>query len=144
MEGKSVALAKPTTYMNNSGIAVKELMEEFGVSSGQLIVITDDFALPLGSIRVRSKGSDGGHNGLYSIIYQLGANDFPRIRCGIRKAEMPAKEKMAEFVLAQFDRGEEAEVKAMVLRAAEAAATFVTDGIEQTMNTFNTRLQNDA
>jgi len=85
----SVGLVKPLTFMNESGVAVADVAERFEVPLDQLIVVCDDFQLPLGHLRVRQKGSDGGHNGLYSIIYHLQSDLFPRIRCGIASPSMP-------------------------------------------------------
>ena len=138
--GKCFILAKPMTYMNNSGSAVRDLLEVCGASLDQLIVVADDIALPLGTIRARAKGSDGGHNGLYSIIYQLNSNEFSRLRCGIQPNVMPPKEGMADFVLSPFDRGERTEVMGMILRAADAVMEFGISGIARTMNKFNTVL----
>jgi PTH1 family peptidyl-tRNA hydrolase len=140
VSGKEVVLVKPLTYMNNSGIAVSELLEKYSAGLHELMLVADDFALPLGTIRVRTKGSDGGHNGLSSIIYQLNTNEFARIRCGIRREIMPPKERMAEFVLSPFEREERETVDAMIAKAADAVVEFTTTGIAKTMNKFNTRL----
>jgi len=137
--GKELILAKPLTYMNNSGTAVAELLERYGASLHQLTVIADDLALPLGTIRVRAKGSDGGHNGLRSVIYQLHSSEFARIRCGIRQGKMPPKDQMTEFVLSSFEREEQAVVDAMTALAADAVVAFATRGIAQAMSTFNRR-----
>lgn len=136
--GGKLLLIKPMTYMNNSGQAVKELMENSGTHLSEVLVVYDDLALPLGTLRARSKGSDGGHNGVYSIIYHLNSNEFPRIRCGIRTETMPPKEAMAGFVLSPFDKGEMPLAAEMIQRAADAVAEFVTSGIARTMNRFNT------
>ena len=133
-----VVLIKPLTMMNNSGLAVVEILEETRTPLQQLVVIVDDFALPLGTIRVRPKGSDGGHNGLYSIIYYLQSDAFARIRCGIRQEVMPRKSEMAAFVLSSFERHERTTVQEMVGRAADAALEIVQLGISRAMNTFNT------
>ncbi len=137
---KALILVKPLTYMNNSGTAVAELLTMYGTSLSGLIVVADDLALPLGTTRVRKTGSDGGHNGLGSIIYQLNSNEFVRIRCGIRREAMPAKGGTIEFVLSPFDREERVAAKKMIGRAADAVVEFATSGIELTMNKFNTRL----
>jgi PTH1 family peptidyl-tRNA hydrolase len=116
------------------------LLEKYRAGLRELMLVADDFALPLGTIRVRTKGSDGGHNGLSSIIYQLNTNEFARIRCGIRREIMPPKERMAEFVLSPFEREERETVDAMIAKAADAVVEFTTTGIVKTMNKFNTRL----
>jgi len=100
-------------------------------------VIADDVALPLGSIRVRATGSDGGHNGLYSIIYQLNSNAFPRLRCGIRRDVMPSKNEMSSFVLSPFEKDELDTVTGMVSRATDAVVEFCVSGIARAMNRFN-------
>ena len=138
--GRHIVLAKPLTYMNNSGTAVVDMMEKFGSSLHEVMVIADDLALPLGTIRVRAKGSSGGHNGLVSIIYQLNTDEFARVRCGIRQEAMPPKERMAEFVLSPFEPGEKSIVNEMVGRAADAVLEFAACGISQAMNKFNRRL----
>ncbi len=137
--GRTLILAKPMTYMNNSGSAVAELLEKFGASLQELIIVADDVALPLGAIRVRAKGSDGGHNGLWSIIYQLNSDEFARVRCGVRQESMPPKDRMAEFVLSPFALGEATTVGEMIGRAADAVFEFAASGIHRTMNRFNTR-----
>ncbi len=138
VSGREIQLVKPLTYMNNSGIAVVDVLELAGGSPGNLLVISDDFALPLGTLRLRTSGSDGGHNGLYSVIYHLGTEDFPRLRCGIGKELMPLKSERADFVLSPFDEDERAAATAMVSRAADAVIECVTSGIDRAMNIVNT------
>ncbi len=139
MSGKSAVFVKPLTYMNNSGEAVRDVLERFLVPISNLIVVVDDFAFELGMIRVRSKGSDGGHNGLRSIIYELNTDEFARIRCGIKKPTMPGKSEMADFVLSPFDDDEREAVTEMVGTAAEAVKEFVRSGIGRTMTKFNAK-----
>lgn len=133
-----VMLVKPLTFMNNSGEATRRALEQYSIPLSHLLVVVDDFWLTLGTIRVRARGSDGGHNGLRSIIEHLGTEEFARIRCGIRKEQMPPKEEMAEFVLSPFDPEERATVETMIRTAADAVEEFVRSGIERTMNIFNT------
>lgn len=123
--------------MNNSGSAIGDVLLDYGSSPDRLAVIFDDLALPLGTIRIRPKGSDGGHNGLRSIIYHLSMDAFPRIRCGIKQEVMPPKSRMVDFVLSPFDEGEKEAANEMVDRAADAAIEFATSGIALTMNKFN-------
>lgn len=137
--GIDFVLAKPMTYMNNSGIAVVELLNHYNTSQNELLVVNDDFALPLGTTRIRVKGSDGGHNGLYSIIYHLNSNEFARARCGIGKETVPARDEMAEFVLSPFEVEEQSTAREMIQRAADIAMAFAELGPERTMNRFNTR-----
>ncbi len=133
-----VLLVKPLTFMNNSGAAVARVMQRYSVPLTHLLVVLDDFWLDLGTLRVRAKGSDGGHNGLRSIIEHLGTEEFARIRCGIRKEPMPPKDEMAAFVLSPFDQGEKQQVEEMIDTAADAVEEFARSGIERTMNIFNT------
>jgi PTH1 family peptidyl-tRNA hydrolase len=135
---QKLALIKPLTYMNNSGIAVREIMDWYKVPISDLMVVTDDFHLPLGTLRIRLKGSDGGHNGLYSIISHLESNEFPRMRCGVESASMPKnKKEMADFVLSPFVKKELDTVHDMIHRAETAAIVAATDGVETAMNRFN-------
>jgi len=138
VEGVAVGIVKPLTYMNNSGFAVRELTERLQVPREKLLVICDDFQIPLGSLRLRPQGTDGGHNGIASIIQELGSDTFPRLRCGIGSERMPAdKSEMKEFVLEEFDPAEEKVVREMVVRACEATVWFVARGIDDAMNRFN-------
>jgi peptidyl-tRNA hydrolase, PTH1 family len=142
---KEFALVKPTTYMNQSGVAITEIQEEFGPTPDQLFVVCDDFQLPLGQLRIRLRGSDGGHNGLYSVIYHLQSEEFPRLRCGIGSAEMPTdKNLMAEFVLERFTNREQPIVDEMIVRSRDACLLSVSEGLEATMNKFNKRLQSEV
>ena len=134
---EQVAIVKPLTMMNNSGAAVAEVLDEFGVPLRNLVVVVDDFAIPLGTIRVRQKGSDGGHNGLASLIYQLNSNEFARIRCGIKKETMPPKSMMASFVLSAFEKEEIPVVEEMINRASDAALEIVHSGISRVMSKFS-------
>jgi PTH1 family peptidyl-tRNA hydrolase len=137
VDSTTVILCKPLTYMNNSGVAVAEVLTRYGIPIENLLVIVDDFALPLGTIRIRGKGSDGGHNGLYSIIQSVGSQGFPRVRCGIGRTPMPPKERLPEFVLSPFERGELMAAEEMVNRAAEAIIEVVRSGLASAMNKFN-------
>lgn len=130
-----VVLLKPTTYMNRSGIALREIVENEDFKPQEILVIADDFNLPLGRIRLRRSGSDGGHNGLASVIYHLGSEDFPRIRLGIGPVpdSMPAE----EFVLERFADSEIPAAKRSVGRAAEAAAVWLAEGFEKAASVYN-------
>jgi len=125
------ALVKPLTYMNNSGIAVKEVLDQFMLEPESLLVIADDFHLPLGSFRIRQRGSSGGHNGLYSIIYHLQSEEFPRLRIGIAGLTLPAdKSRMADFVLSPFEPSELEEIRNVSGRVVEKVVSLIT-GNEQ-------------
>jgi peptidyl-tRNA hydrolase, PTH1 family len=135
--GLPVTLLAPTTYMNASGEALLDALEHFRVPPDRLLVIADDLALPLGTLRVRASGSDGGHNGLASVICQLGTEGFPRLRCGIGRGEKPAKDATADFVLSPFASDEEETVRIMILRAADAVTTIVESGLDRAMTLYN-------
>ncbi len=110
----------------------------------KLLVVCDDFQLPLGTIRLRQNGTDGGHNGLSSVIYHLQTDQFARLRCGIASAAMPSdKTKMKDFVLEQFSEFEVPNVKLMIEKARDACISYIEDGIDRTMNRFNTRLSEE-
>jgi PTH1 family peptidyl-tRNA hydrolase len=128
LSGIAVILVAPQTFMNGSGEAVADVVGRYAVSPGALLIVVDDFWLPLGRLRFRTGGSDGGHHGLASVIEALGTTEFPRLRLGIGRPEMPPKGAMAEFVLARFDPDERPPVAEMVSRAADAAAEFIRNG----------------
>ncbi len=129
-----VLLAKPVTYMNRSGAAVREVLEIFQISLNDILVIVDDFNLPFGKIRIRSKGSDGGHHGLASIIQELGSEDFPRLRIGIGQESISDA---VSFVLSDFDAEERAQLLEVVKQAAEVCLSFAEHGLTKTMNKYN-------
>lgn len=132
---EAVLLAKPMTFMNLSGEAVSGLARFYRVEPADVLVIVDEVALPLGRLRARPEGSAGGHNGLKSVIQHLGTTAFARLRVGVGRGD--ARRDLADHVLGRFEPSERAEVEAAVLRAAEAAETFVSDGIGRVMNAFN-------
>ena len=134
LESDDALLAKPLTFMNNSGQAVGELLRYFKIAVGDLLVIFDEVQLPLGRLRARARGSAGGHNGLKSVIAHLGP-DVCRLRLGVGRGD--ARRDLADHVLARFDKDEAAEVERMTTRAADAAERFVTDGIAAVMNQYN-------
>ncbi len=128
-------LAKPLTYMNLSGFAVSKLRQFFQVEPADILVIVDEVALPLGRLRARSRGTAGGHNGLKSVIEQLGTNEFPRLRLGVGRGD--GRRDLADYVLSKFDADERETIQAATLRAADAAEMFISEGIARVMNTFN-------
>ncbi|HMQ70479.1 MAG TPA: aminoacyl-tRNA hydrolase [Ignavibacteria bacterium] len=143
---EEVYLIKPATYMNNSGIAVREFIERHEAELSEktekpdlknILVVVDDFQIPLGMIRVRKNGSDGGHNGLSSIIYHLNSDEFPRMRIGIGKEEVPAKEEFIDFVLGVFEKDEIEIIKKMIPFYTDCMKSFITDGLTKTMNNYN-------
>lgn len=134
INSKKTLLVKPLTYMNNSGWAVKKIVEKYHLSLNEILIIVDDFQLPLGRIRLRLKGSDGGHNGLYSIIYNLESENFARLRCGIMNEDnMPPKYMMSDFVLSPFDETEIVAVKKMIKRASEGTITVIKEGFQSAL-----------
>lgn len=128
-------LAKPLTFMNLSGFAISKLRQFFGIDTADILVIVDEVALPLGRLRARSRGSAGGHNGLKSVVEQLGTTEVPRLRIGVGRGD--SRRDLADHVLSRFDPDERDTIQAATLRAADAAEMFVSDGIERVMNTFN-------
>jgi len=134
---EDVYLLKPLTYMNNSGVAILEFMEKTGAEIKDVLVIVDDFQIPLGTIRVRKGGSDGGHNGLSSIIYHLNSDEFPRMRAGIGRNEALKKDDFIDFVLGNFDKEEIEIIKKLMPEYMNCIRSFITDGLTITMNTFN-------
>ena len=138
LEGRTVELVKPQTYMNLSGESVSCLLakqEDKAAALKQLIVISDDLALPLGTIRLRPRGSAGGHNGLKSIIAALRTEEFIRLRIGIQPAHTVADTK--RFVLEEFPKAARAEVEKILERSADALRAVLRDGIDKAMAQCN-------
>lgn len=133
-----VTLVKPLSYMNNSGEPVGQLLARHDATSADLIVVVDDTALELGTIRVRERGSHGGHNGLRSLVEELETEEFARVRVGVGGGELP--EDLAAFVLAEFPNGKLDLVEEVVAHAAAATACLVTFGAAVAMNQFNAPL----
>jgi PTH1 family peptidyl-tRNA hydrolase len=132
-----VVLAKPQTFMYESGPAVKGLLERYELTPGRLILVYDELALPWKAIRVRPKGSDAGHNGVKSVIGSLGTNEFPRVRLGIRP-DHPIGDG-AKFVLGPFKKAQMQEVDEMVAQGCAAIESIIADGVEKSMTMFNRR-----
>ena len=135
VKGSDIRLIWPTTYMNNSGLAVKQVLEEFDLLPENIIVICDDINLPLGTIRIRTGGSDGGHNGLGSIIYSLETDLFPRLRMGV--GPLPEETDKIEFVLGQFDDKEQENLKKMLVKSGEAVVYLIKNRLEEAMREYN-------
>ncbi|MBE6365604.1 MAG: aminoacyl-tRNA hydrolase [Lentisphaerae bacterium] len=132
--GKPLILQMPLTYMNVSGAAVAPLSRRLGIEPQEIIVISDDLDLAPGRLRLRQGGSDGGHNGLKSIIAELGSSNFKRVRIGIGR---PEKGKTADYVLSGFEGEEEKNFAMAIDRAAEAVLTILGAGMTAAMNKFN-------
>jgi len=133
---KKIVLLKPQTFMNESGISAREILDFFKLPPERLIVVCDDLELPCGKIRVRAKGSDGGHNGLKSIIYHTGTSVFPRVKIGIGRPENPEHD-VIDWVLGRFTAGERELVEKAVPRAAAAALEIVSGSTDSAANLYN-------
>ncbi len=136
-KGRTFVLVKPTTYMNLSGKAVGHYLNSLKLTPDQMLVITDDIALPFGKLRIRAKGSAGGHNGLKHIEQTLGHNNYPRLRFGVGDAFH--KGKQVDYVLSKFSEDESIELQSLIEKAADSAIAFGTIGLERTMNQYNTK-----
>ena len=136
INGEKVLLMKPQTFMNLSGEAVGQAARFYKIPPERVLVVSDEISLPLGKLRVRPKGSAGGHNGLKSIIASLGCDAFPRIRIGVGAPPHPDYD-MADWVLSVFRNQDLEDMLAASGRAAEAVTTYISDGPERAMNRFN-------
>jgi PTH1 family peptidyl-tRNA hydrolase len=136
VDGRQVVLAKPLTYMNNSGLAAAALCRAFGVEPDRLLAVYDDLDLPPGTIRLRPRGGSGGHNGLKSLIYHLGTEEFPRLRVGIGRPDMGDA---ADYVLEEFLPEEAGLLEEVLGLAADAALLFVREGTVAAMNRYNSK-----
>jgi len=139
----SVKQLKPeTVFMNESGGPIKELARRNGIEAADCLIVCDDFSIPLGQLRIRLKGSSGGHNGLKSIFEHFGTQDIPRLRVGI--GPVPEGMDPAHFVLQSFEKSESQAVEEAIARAAEAVEMMAKDGLEAAMNRFNQRKGDDT
>ena len=134
--GESVLLMKPQTFMNLSGDAVAQAVRFYKIPPEHVIVVSDEVSLPIGKLRIRTKGSAGGHNGLKDIIAKLGTDAFPRIRIGVGAPPHPDYD-MADWVLSSFKNQDAEEMLASAARAAQAAQCYITQGADRAMNRFN-------
>jgi peptidyl-tRNA hydrolase, PTH1 family len=132
IDSQEVILVKPMTYMNRSGEAVKEVVDFFHVGTEDLVVIHDDLDLPLGRLRIKRRGGDGGHQGVRSIIDRMGENNFIRLKVGIDRP--PPEMDPAEYVLTPFDKTERLLLDDILSRAAESVVIMLLEGIEKAMN----------
>lgn len=136
IEGQKVILAMPLTYMNLSGECVRELVDYYKIDAAeQLIIIYDDIALPPGKLRIRPRGSAGGHNGIKNIISHLGGQEFPRIRIGV--GEKPRGWDLVDYVLARFPADQEPVIREALKQTCEACGVIMNEGVETAMNRFN-------
>jgi PTH1 family peptidyl-tRNA hydrolase len=140
VDGADTALILPQTYMNNSGEAVREYQQQFQLPLDDILIVYDDFQLPFGTLRLRPKGSDGGHNGLASIIYHLESDLVPRLRIGIGGISLPedhTHESMAEYVLSPFDADEEKQLPRLFEHIRDACSSWIRSDIGKTMSQYN-------
>ncbi len=135
-----VILLTPDVFMNTSGVPVAQLIRKKGFSPQDVLIVSDDFELPLGSLRMRLKGSSGGHNGLKSVFEHVGTQDVPRLRLGI--GPVPTGEDPADFVLKTFHSGEKKQVEEAIALASQAVRVAATESLETAMNRFNRRESN--
>ena len=136
IEGQKVLLVKPQTYMNLSGESIGSIVEYYKIDpEEELLVIYDDISLDVGQLRIRKKGSAGGHNGIKNIIAHLGTSVFPRIKIGV--GEKPKGYDLADYVLGHFSKGERALMEEGYSQAADAVKQIVSDDIDGAMNVYN-------
>lgn len=133
--GKNVYVIKPTTYMNLSGKAVRYWMNEFKIQQPNVLVVLDDLALPFGTVRIRAKGSDGGHNGLKDIDATLGNGNYPRLRFGISNEF--AKGRQVDYVLGKWNADEMKLLPERIKFACDGVNSFMFEGIDRAMTKFN-------
>lgn len=132
---EKVILVQPQTYMNLSGECVHAVLDFFKLTNKDIVVVYDDISLEPGQLRIRKKGSAGGHNGIKSVIAHLGTDEFDRVRIGV--GEKPAGWDLADYVLSRFDKADEDAIRDAIEQAAKACETIVTEGIDTAMNRFN-------
>ncbi|WP_457643177.1 aminoacyl-tRNA hydrolase [Persephonella sp.] len=133
-----VLIVKPQTYMNNSGVAVRNLIEDYRIKPEEILVVYDDLDLPLGTIRLRKKGSSGGHRGVKSIIESIKTENFPRLKIGIGRPER--KEQVVDYVLSPFSKDEELIVEKVIHSSAECLLNVLKYGIDKSMNFCNKKI----
>ncbi len=138
IQDREVLIAKPQTYMNNSGLAVLNLLEEYEISPQEMLVVYDDLDLPLGRLRLRMEGSSGGHHGIESIIREIKTDKFPRLKIGIGRPK--DKNKVVEYVLSPFSKEEEEILYRVLNRAGECLVRCLELGVESSMNFCNVQV----
>jgi PTH1 family peptidyl-tRNA hydrolase len=135
LDNQEIVIAKPLTYMNESGKAIASLLNAFNLPTKQLVVVYDDIDLPLAQLRIRPRGGSGGHKGVNSIIEKLQSLDFPRVRIGIGRPR--GKQEPAEYVLRSFTEREWQKIEPTLEIAVEAIKVIVTKGLNYAMNFYN-------
>ncbi|MGA7852962.1 MAG: aminoacyl-tRNA hydrolase [Candidatus Acidiferrales bacterium] len=139
--GNEVVLAKPQTMMNLSGAAVRMLLERYECKAAEMVVLSDEAMLPWGMLRIRERGSAGGHNGLKSVIASIGTNEFIRVRLGV-KPEYPLED-MADYVLGTMRKPEREVAAQMTADAADAVELILSEGVGKAMSRFNRRVESE-
>lgn len=134
--GERVIVAKPVTYMNLSGESIREIADWYKIDNGHIIIIYDDISLPVGKLRIREKGSAGGHNGIKNIIYQLGTEVFPRIKVGTGMPQNPEYD-IKDYVLGHFTKEETEVLIKSAVRAVYAVEEIISAGAKSAMNKYN-------
>jgi len=135
INGHDILLIEPLLYMNMSGLAVKDLIRKFNIPLGKLVAIHDDLDMEVGKIRIRRKGSSGGHKGVESIIQNISSKDFARLKIGIGREAGVTSE---DYVLSKFRKNELSLIKSAIEKASDAIACIALDGLDKAMNRFNT------
>ncbi|MCF0134983.1 MAG: aminoacyl-tRNA hydrolase, partial [Lachnospiraceae bacterium] len=135
--GEDVVLVRPLTYMNLSGNAIRAVMDFYKIAPENVIIIYDDIDTPFGNLRIRESGSAGGHNGMKSIVQQMGTQDFPRVRIGV--GAKPEGWDLADYVLSKFSSEEKPVIAETEERAAMAAAAIIEKGLSKAMNLYNSK-----
>ncbi len=135
IDGEKVMLVMPLTYMNLSGDSVKDILSFYKLTNEDIVIVYDDISLDVGKIRVRSKGSAGGHNGIKNIINKIGTENFKRVRVGV--GEKPEKWDLADYVLSRFTKDEDKAIIEAIEKSTEAVEIIVKDGIDKAMNKYN-------
>lgn len=142
IEGQKVVLMKPQTFMNLSGESIRAAVDFYKADPEEVIIIYDDISLEPGQLRIRLKGSAGGHNGIKNIIAHLGTQEFPRIKVGV--GAKPPRMDLAAYVLSRFSQEEQKLMDDAFLAAADAAVMMMTDGADRAMNHYNTKKKEEA
>jgi PTH1 family peptidyl-tRNA hydrolase len=137
ISGQKVILAKPQSFMNNSGQAVRALSSYYKVPNDRILIIYDEIALPVGTIRIREKGSSAGHNGVKSVISYMGGEKIARIRVGVYRPSDP-RHAQIDWVLGRFSKDEQPLIEETIRRTVDAIESILTIGMERAMNTYNT------
>jgi peptidyl-tRNA hydrolase, PTH1 family len=140
--GSEILLVKPLTFMNNSGHAVRDVLNGFDVDPSAAWVVYDDYNIPLGALRMRLQGSDGGHNGIASVIASLRTQEFPRLRLGIGAS--PGRQSTIDYVLGTFRKSEQKTADELIAYTADAIEAAATEGLGKAMNRFNRAAADDA